>query len=216
MLKADPRARVVVAPCDHYVAHPAPLATAILAAAERTELAPLTLVGIEPDYAETEYGWIDPGEVLGGAVRRVRGFVEKPSAERARQLFDSGCLWNSFVMVADGQRMWRTAEARMPAQAAAIRSCVAAKDSTDSSLTRAYENMQHATFSRAVLENVADLGVVRARGCGFSDWGSPERVLASLRGTADVERLMSRMTSGECGLLSESTHLSLSTPTEGT
>jgi len=46
VLKADPRARVVVAPCDHYVAHPAPLATAILAAAERTGLAPLMLVGI--------------------------------------------------------------------------------------------------------------------------------------------------------------------------
>ena len=214
VLEADPRARVVVAPSDHYVARPAALTAAIAAAATQADLAALMLVGIEPDHAETEYGWIEPGEVLGGGVRRVRGFVEKPSAERARQLFDLGCLWNSFVMVADGQRMWRAAETRMPVQAAVIRSCVASKGSKGSCLVRAYESMEDANFSRAVLEDGTDLGVVCARGCGFSDWGSPERVLSSLRGTADMERLMSRIASGDTrGPFSENTHLSASTPT---
>lgn len=203
VLAADPRARVVVAPSDHYLARPAPLTTAIAIAAKQAALASLTLIGTEPDHAETEYGWIEPGDVLGDGVRRVRGFVEKPSAERARHLFGLGCLWNSFVMVADGQRMWRTAEARMPVQAAVIRSCVNANGSMGPCLARAYESMQDANFSRAVLENAVDLGVVPARGCGFSDWGTPERVLGSLRGTADLDRLMTRMAAGDRGPFSE-------------
>lgn len=213
VLTADPQARVVVAPSDHYVARPAPLTAAIAMAAKQADLASLTLVGVEPDHAETEYGWIEPGDVLGGAVRRVRGFVEKPSVERARQLFDLGCLWNSFVMVADGQRMWRTAEARMPVQAAVIRSCVNANGSKGPCLARAYERMQDANFSRAVLEGAADLGVVPARDCGFSDWGSPERVLSSLHGTTDLDLLMSRMASRELSPFSEVTHPSAYTPT---
>lgn len=194
VLEIDPRARIVVAPSDHYVTSPGQLTAAIAEAADQRDAAALTLVGIEPDRPETDYGWIEPGEVLRGNVRRVRGFVEKPSPERARQLLDVGCLWNSFVMIADGQRLWRMAETQMPVHAAVIRSCVAARGSKASCLARGYEDMEDANFSRVVLEQATDLAVVSARGCGFSDWGSPARVAASLRGTADFDRLMSRIT----------------------
>ena len=131
--------------------------------------------------------------MLGGSVRRIDRFVEKPGAARARELFDGGGLWNMFVMVAQARRLWGLAEAKMPAQAALIQACVAQSGPKAPCLARTYEQIEDANFSRAVLESTTGLGVVRARGCGFSDWGSPERVLESLQGTVDLNRLLARL-----------------------
>lgn len=189
-------AHVVVAPSDHYVARPDRLTSAIASAAAHVEAAPLTLVGVEADRAETEYGWIEDGDVLRGPVRRIARFVEKPDAARARELLERGCLWNTFIMVAKAPRLWLIAEERMPTQAAVIKACVDQSGAKAASLVCAYDKMEGVNFSRAVLENANDLGVVRARGCGFSDWGTPERVVASLRGTPELERLLSRLAAG--------------------
>lgn len=193
VLEADPKARVVVTPSDHYIADADGLLGAISAAAALTDSVPLTLVGAEPDRPETEYGWIEAGDVLGGTVRHIDRFVEKPGAARARELFDGGGLWNTFVMVAQARRLWKLAEAKMPAQAALIRACVAQLGPKAPGLAHTYEQIEDANFSRAVLESTTGLGVVRARGCGFSDWGTPERVLDSLKGTVELNQLLARL-----------------------
>lgn len=192
VLETDPEARVVVTPSDHHLTHTATFFDAI-AGAVAVDSTPVTLVGAEPDRAETEYGWIEAGEILDGSVRRIARFVEKPIAAQARELFERGGLWNTFVMVAGARRLWEMAEERMPVQAALIQRCVARSGAKGSCLERAYAQMEEANFSRAVLERAEGLGVVCARGCGFSDWGSPERVLESLRGTPELDRLLSRM-----------------------
>ncbi len=193
VLAMDPRARVVVAPSDHHYDDPDSFRSAVSAAARLTDSVPLTLVGAEADHPETEYGWIEPGESLGGDVRRAARFIEKPCASRARELYAQGFLWNTFTMIAGGATLWKMAEQRMPVQAALIRACVGQAGAQGPCLGRTYQQIEEANFSRAVLENADQLGVVCARGCGFSDWGSPERVLDSLRGTPDLDRLLSRM-----------------------
>lgn len=193
LLEADPEARVVVTPSDHCIANGAAFTAAIAAAEAHASAVPLTLVGAEPDRPETEYGWIEAGEILGGTVRRIERFVEKPGAARARELLDGGGLWNTFVMVAQARRLWDLAEAKMPVQAALIRTCVAQSGPKAPCLARTYERIEDANFSRTVLESATGLGVVCASGCGFSDWGSPERVLESLQGTADLNRLLARL-----------------------
>jgi mannose-1-phosphate guanylyltransferase len=194
VLKLDPRAQVVVTPSDHYYRDADGFISAISVALQATATVPLTLIGAEAEGAATDYGWIEEGEHLGGAVRRIHRFVEKPTQSRAHELFQRGGLWNTFVMVADGARLWRMAEERMPVQAALIRASVVADGPKGSCLARAYEQIEEQNFSRVVLENASGLGVVCARGCGFSDWGSPDRVLASLRGTREHDRLLSRLT----------------------
>jgi mannose-1-phosphate guanylyltransferase len=195
VLALDPHARVVVAPSDHHYRDADSFRSAVSAAARQTATVPLTLVGAEADHAETEYGWIEPGESLGDGMRRVARFIEKPSAPVARELYARGFLWNTFTMVAAAARLWEISEGRMPVQATLIHACVARNASKGRCLARAYDAMESVSFSRAVLERTADLGVVSAPGCGFSDWGSPARVAASLRGTPDLDRLMSRITS---------------------
>jgi mannose-1-phosphate guanylyltransferase len=59
----------------------------------------LVTVGIVPARPDTGFGYIAPGELVAGAVRRVRQFVEKPDRDRARQMVSEGYLWNSGIFV---------------------------------------------------------------------------------------------------------------------
>ena len=51
--------------------------------------------GIRAERAATEYGYINPGEVVAGEVHAVVKFVEKPDAATAADYVKSGYLWNS-------------------------------------------------------------------------------------------------------------------------
>ena len=57
----------------------------------------LVTVGIVPDRPDPGFGYIQPGEVLQGDVRKVARFVEKPDVARARDMVRDGYLWNSGI-----------------------------------------------------------------------------------------------------------------------
>lgn len=62
----------------------------------------VTLVGIEPTYASTGFGYIHKAQPLsnGGLVYEVAEFKEKPQAELAKEFFQSGeYLWNGGYVV---------------------------------------------------------------------------------------------------------------------
>ncbi|RXT13984.1 sugar phosphate nucleotidyltransferase [Ammoniphilus sp. CFH 90114] len=63
--------------------------------------ADLALIGKTPDYAATNFGYIIPKSKGEGEEQStpipVRGFVEKPCADRAKELIDHGALWNCGV-----------------------------------------------------------------------------------------------------------------------
>ena len=103
--KFSPNATVAFFPSDHYFSDDKAFMENVERAFRAVEINPdsVVLLGIEPDSAETSYGWIEPVESLfdtaAGAVSRVKRFWEKPSFESANYLLKKGCLWNSFVMV---------------------------------------------------------------------------------------------------------------------
>jgi mannose-1-phosphate guanylyltransferase len=73
---------------------------ALATAADAAEqYAALVTVGIVPDRPDPGFGYIQPGEPLGGAIRRVARFVEKPDAARAAIMVKDGYLWNSGIFV---------------------------------------------------------------------------------------------------------------------
>lgn len=67
------------------------------------------LMGAVPSYPSTKYGYILPGEEKEGYFE-VRGFAEKPQAEKAEKLFEEGALWNCGVFCVKIGEMLKRAE----------------------------------------------------------------------------------------------------------
>jgi mannose-1-phosphate guanylyltransferase len=189
VLARDPGASVVVLPSDHYVADPRPLLGAIRTAVESSRRVEdlLTLLGVVPDRAETDYGWIVPGPPVDrGTDERLRGvsrFVEKPAPHEAQELLNSGALWNTFISVSRASTYRDVARKYLPVQAGHFERYGLEVDRPEGEriLDALYAAMEPANFSRAVLERAENLAVLPVAGAGWSDWGNPERVLRTLR-----------------------------------
>jgi mannose-1-phosphate guanylyltransferase len=181
VMARDPDAHVVILPSDHYVRDEAPFEHSIRLAASASG-DQITLVGAVPDHAETQYGWIVTGHPI-GRCRSVSQFCEKPAAALAARLLRSGALWNTFIMAGSAQRFWGLGSAHMPASMALLDVYRAAVDTSAEAATidAIYRQMPVSDFSRDVLQKAAALRTVPLEECGWSDWGTPERVLESLR-----------------------------------
>ena len=100
---------MAIFPSDHYVSDDSAFMLHVATALRAVDRSPqlTVLLGIAPDGPETEYGWIEPGSPLAlpdagiGKISRIRRFIEKPSPEVARELYDRNYLWNSFVLIAN-------------------------------------------------------------------------------------------------------------------
>ncbi len=187
----DANGRVAVLPSDHHVARPQVLRAAIELAAEDSERdrRTISLLGAQPAGTDTDYGWIVPGGTVGRSDRyAVLRFLEKPDPELARALLRQGALWNTFIMVAAIDALRELGRRHLPDHAKRLEGCASPQD-----LEAAYAALPPASFSRAVLERAENLALVPLRDAGWSDWGTPGRVLESLAGTPDHERLLQHL-----------------------
>jgi mannose-1-phosphate guanylyltransferase len=184
-----PDATVAFFPSDHYFSDDEAFMEAVESAFRAVDLNPnsLVLLGIEPDAAETSYGWIEPQETLFGnlakAVSQVKKFWEKPSPETAARLLTKGCLWNSFVMVGKVKTFLWLIEKNLPAlyeMFAAARTAFGT--SAEKAIVRSlYAWINETNFSSEVLEKATgELYVLRVGDVVWSDWGEPQRVLGTL------------------------------------
>jgi mannose-1-phosphate guanylyltransferase len=196
---ADPTGRVLVLPSDHHVSHPGPF---IATLQELTRLGAwdsgIVLLGVEPDGPETEYGWIVPGPRLTKwppILRTVERFVEKPPRVVASELFRREALWNTFILAGTVRAFWAAARDHLPSHAARFSAFThhVGGPSERARLRELYADLPAANFSAAVLQRAADLAVATAPACGWSDWGSPQRVFESLAGTPALEELHRRL-----------------------
>jgi mannose-1-phosphate guanylyltransferase len=196
VLARAPSARVVFLPSDHHVVDAAPIATALSDAGDGGLGDKITLLGVTPTGPEIEYGWI----VRGARVARtsgyaVRCFHEKPSTDAAQRLWQRGGLWNTFISAGPAELFWQLAQRYLPSHSEQLARYAAAIDSADepAALRAAYDGMAPANFSRSVLSHAGALAVVPVTGSGWCDWGSPQRVFASLAGTDNHARLVARI-----------------------
>ncbi len=192
----DPGAEVVVFPSDHDVKRPQVLLDAVQAARTAAHASPggLALVGAAADRPATDLGWIEPGprrEGEEGRARLIRRFVEKPHDNLARELLRSGALWNTFIVAGRASTLWALASEVLPAQVAALERYVGwiGDPRARAVLEGVYQEMPHADFSQGVLEQAVGLAVVPMEDAGWSDCGTPERLVASFAGTRAFELL---------------------------
>jgi mannose-1-phosphate guanylyltransferase len=202
LARQAPGATVAFFPSDHYFANDQAFMEHVETGFTTVELNPasVVLLGIEPEGAETAYGWIEPAQSLFGdlarSVSRVSRFWEKPTAKVAGHLLDSGCLWNSFVMIGRVDTFVEMFRRHLPEmfrmfQAAAN---LFGTDQEAAVIRSIYSWIDETNFSSQVLEKCSDeLLVMRVGDVGWCDLGEPERVIGTLNGLGLRPRWMTAL-----------------------
>jgi mannose-1-phosphate guanylyltransferase len=199
---------VAVFPSDHYVSDDGPFITAVAHAAAVAQARPgfVVLLGVEASAPETEYGWIDPDPVPlplpGEPAFPIRRFWEKPSLRLAQRLFERGALWNSFVMVGWVDTFLGLTRRVAPDLLAAfepLRDAIGGPREAEAA-ERVYAALESSGFSERVLVPGTDgLLTVRAKSVDWSDWGHPQRVMATVRRTGWRPAWLSRVELASAG-----------------
>jgi mannose-1-phosphate guanylyltransferase len=184
-----PGATVAVFPSDHLVLEQEVFMGHVADAAAFVDENPwrIVLLGVPATHAETEYGWIEPGPMLGRAggspVRAVQRFVEKPSVETAQACLAAGASWNTFVFVAKASTLVEAGRRCVPRIHSGLERMVhlAGRRARPEAIWRVSAGLPTANFSRDILQNLAPmLAVTTLTGVTWCDWGSPRRVVQSL------------------------------------
>jgi len=186
----DPDAIVGFFPADHYYADPGRLHAAIVAAydAARRHPAFVFLLGAEPDRAETDYGWIEPGEALvdtaDARAFTVARFWEKPLRPIARILLERRALWNTFVMVGHVNTFRALLLLAAPRLAHKFDPFDRSAESDASVAAEVYAALPAWDFSHDVVASRPGFfAVIPLAEVGWTDLGRPERVTALARAT---------------------------------
>jgi mannose-1-phosphate guanylyltransferase len=194
----DPDAIVAVFPSDHFVKEERKLTDHVADVADVVREHPgwMVLLGAPPTDPEPDYGWIEPGHILarspaGSPIHWVRQFWEKPSPLIARACLDKGWLVSTCVIVAKASLILEVGAQLLPQLHERLSLNRPVKDTELEHwiLQRGYGLVQKTSFSEAVLEHCPSCLVVsRLPALTWSDWGTPERVLKSLRRAGLVPR----------------------------
>ena len=186
----DPEATVAVFPSDHFILEETTFMKYVAEVAAFVSRDPqrIVLLGAQATEPETDYGWIEPGEPVGwteaGPVRGVARFWEKPSPEMARSCLANGCLWNTLIMVSKASTLIEIGRRFLPnlQDRLARIAPFAGTDDEPWATQQAYTLAPKASFSRSILERCPPcLSVSQLPAITWSDWGTPNRVLDSLR-----------------------------------
>jgi mannose-1-phosphate guanylyltransferase len=190
ILAHDPAAIVVVLPSDHLLVEEALFMEHVAAVRRFVGQHPewMVLLGAQPTEPETEYGWIEMGPRVGwtpqGPVYRVLRFREKPGSQLASGLFASGCLWNTFVLVASAGTLVSAGAQCVPQLNDRLQRLTEFFDTPHESwaMRQAYALAPPANFSRSVLQPYPGaLAVSKLPQLTWCDLGSPARVVKTLR-----------------------------------
>lgn len=184
IMQRDPKAGVLVLPSDHFVRNEAALAASLRAAMRSVRQHPdqIVILGISPDEADPELGYIVAETDGDPDLRAVTEFVEKPSAAVARTLVARGGVWNSFIFAAHGAALLRAFEERCPRLVTEMRHIIASSGHmAQHELLDLYEHAPDLDFSRDILQRSPSmLRVLTVPPCGWSDLGTPRRLTEAL------------------------------------
>jgi mannose-1-phosphate guanylyltransferase/mannose-6-phosphate isomerase len=153
----SPDAVMAVLPADHCIPDARAFATALgRAAAAAHDSGALVTLGVEPQHPDTGLGYIQVGPPAGRdhpGLRRVRRFVEKPDAAKARRyLRQGGFLWNAGIFVWTVRAILEELQTHAPGLARALAPLRGSRRPTRSALARAYRRAPSEPIDTAVME----------------------------------------------------------------
>lgn len=168
----DPDAIVGSFAADHVITGDAIFAECVREAVTVAEQGYLVTIGITPTHAATGFGYIRVGERMPGTPTAcgVVEFVEKPSAERAREYLATGeYRWNAGMFVVRARILLDVLSQWHPELAAGLRAIAA----DPASLVERWAALEKIAIDRAVAEPAAAEGRVAVvpGGFGWDDVG---------------------------------------------
>ena len=170
----DPEAIVIIMAADHVVQKRDELVALCVKAADVASKGRIVTLGIKPTHAEIGYGYIQPGDVVAGDVRKVTAFVEKPDAKTAQTYLDKGYLWNSGNFIFSAATMRDEILRFEPAMAEACAAAVAKAKADLQFLVldhASFESAPKKSIDYAVMERTEKAAVIPAD-IGWSDIGT--------------------------------------------
>jgi mannose-1-phosphate guanylyltransferase/mannose-6-phosphate isomerase len=175
LVETDPEALHLVRPSDHVITDTNAWRKALAQAVPAATAGSIVLFGIQPDYAETGYGYIQPGAAKTfDNVLNIAAFKEKPEEKTASQLIKDGALWNSGIFLYAPATLIAEAKKLAPdllhkAQEALDKG---RRDSDKVTLdAKSYATIANEPFDRVFMERT-DCGAVVPCAMGWSDVGS--------------------------------------------
>ena len=174
----DPEAVMAVLTADHLISDSSTFRQALLAAEEVARDGYLVTLGIKPSFPATGFGYVEQGAALsnpgGFQVFEAERFVEKPEAERALQMVESGRFsWNSGMFIWRLKRIMAEFKRQMPALYEKLQVVKSAIDSPDYEqvLGQIWPTIEKETIDYGVMEGAQKVAVIPVD-IGWSDVGS--------------------------------------------
>jgi mannose-1-phosphate guanylyltransferase len=173
----DPEAVFGVFPADHMISKPARYLRLIRPAFKAAEQGKIAVLGIQPRWAETGYGYIEfPNEVQPGSLDPVdvKKFREKPDLKTATEFVQAGNFyWNA------GMFFWKTStlldalREHLPKTTTLLEALPAFKSRQFlASLKEIFPRGENISIDFAVLEKAKNVVGIAADDIGWNDVGS--------------------------------------------
>ena len=172
----NPDSVMGVFPADHIIQKPAPYLRLLKQAYKAASAGHIAVLGIQPRWAETGYGYIEfpKGTAAGERIVAVRSFREKPDAATARRFVRAGNFyWNA------GMFFWRSGvlldalRHHLPKTFTLLASLPAYGTRQFSSrLAESYPRCENISIDYAVMEKAVDVVGIPAGDIGWNDVGS--------------------------------------------
>ncbi|UZF94821.1 mannose-1-phosphate guanylyltransferase/mannose-6-phosphate isomerase [Bosea sp. NBC_00550] len=173
--RRDPDALALVLAADHVVVDAEGFRADCAVAGQLSATGLIMTLGIVPTSPSTAYGYIEPADPLPASnAWRLKRFVEKPDAAKAREYVEAGLLWNSGNFVFPAALMLEELARFAPEVIEGARAAVDAAQ-RDLDFLRldaaAFGTVRKISIDYAVMEKTANAGVLAAR-FDWSDIGS--------------------------------------------
>ena len=185
----DPKATVVIFPADHFVFPEDRFLEAVERATRASQILQdrILLLGVRPTHLELDYHWMNVGGILGwsggSCVRQVDSFLDKPDRIEVLNALAKGALWNSMVIVAKVETLWKLGWQYLPVIMERFERLGKSIGSSHEGqmLRQLYQKMPILDFSHELLQRIPErIGMIEVEDVLWSDWERPERILDSL------------------------------------
>jgi mannose-1-phosphate guanylyltransferase len=172
----DPDAVMGVFPSDHVIEKPARYHAVLKAALKAAGAGRLMVVGIQPRWPETGYGYIEfpRGTKPGREALPVRRFHEKPELPNAKRYLAAGNFyWNSGMFFWRADVLLDQLRRYLPRTATVLASLPRfGSRRFSAALKQAFPLCDNISIDYAVLEKAAKVGGIAAGDFGWNDVGS--------------------------------------------